>query len=73
MTVEEGTPLAAAVRTGHLEVAKHLAENGADVNLASPPPAMWNIFKVKHSPLWFAVNGDHHSIAQYLRSKGAVM
>ena len=73
MTVEEGTPLATAVRTGHLEVVKHLAESGADVNLESPPPAMWNVFKVKHSPLWFAVNGDHDSIAQYLRSKGAVM
>lgn len=73
MTAEEGTPLGAAVRTGHLEVVKHLAENGADVNLESPPPAMWNIFKTKHSPLWFAVNGDHDFIAQYLRSRGAVM
>jgi hypothetical protein len=73
MTVEEGTPLAAAVRTGHFEVVKQLAENGADVNLESPPPAMWNVFKVRHSPLWFAVNGDHNEIALYLRSKGAVM
>jgi beta-lactamase regulating signal transducer with metallopeptidase domain/ankyrin repeat protein len=73
MTPEEGTPLGAAVRTGHLEVVKHLAENGADVNLETPPPAMWNIFKTKHTPLWFAVNGDHDFIARYLRSKGGAM
>lgn len=68
-----GTPLAASVRTGRLDVVKYLVEQGADVNLPSPPQAPWDRWAIQRKPLDWALNGDHDSIASYLRSRGATM
>jgi ankyrin repeat protein len=68
-----GTPLVASVRTGHLDVVRYLVEHGADVNLASPPPAPWDRWGTMRTPLSVALDGDHTSTADYLRSMGAAM
>jgi ankyrin repeat protein len=68
-----GTPLAVAVRTGHLKVVEYLVDQGADVNAPSPPQAPWDRWGVQRTPLDWAENGDHRTIADYLKSRGAVM
>jgi ankyrin repeat protein len=73
LTPEWGTPLTASVRAGQFDVVKYLVEQGADANLPSPAPAPWNTWSAPRTPLGWAVNGDHHAIADYLKSKGARM
>lgn len=53
------TPLHLAVRDGHLEVAKELLLKGADINAVN---------KVGHTPLYYATEGKHNVLIDYLKS-----
>jgi hypothetical protein len=65
---DESRPLIAAVYEGDLKMVKMLLERGADIHITFRGDD-----KVQYNALKMAVIHEHHEVADYLRSQGAVM
>lgn len=67
----EYTPFARAVRLGHYDIAKYLAENGADVNSTENTDSDGDAGTYIYQPLIMVLENGDYEFAKFLLSKGA--